>query len=424
MDYLISPCSQLLTLAGPARARRGKGQGDVGLVTDGAVWIAGGRIRMAGPRGAVERAAGDRDIAKVSAEGCVVMPGFVDCHAHPVFTESRIADYEQRILGRSYREIAAAGGGILSTVRSVRAAAREDLVRKAIPRLRAFLAHGTTTLEAKSGYGLNLESELKMLEAIRELGRLTPLELVPTFLGAHEVPPEFRGDPDAYLEEILSSMLPEVARRGLAESCDIFVEPEIFGLGAAERLFRAARDHGLKLRMHADQLSHSGAARLGARLGAVSVDHLDHVCEDEIDLLARSGTVAVLLPGSVFHLGLDTYPPARRLIDAGAAVALATDFNPGSSPVLNMQTILSLACARMHMTPAEAVVAATVNGACALGRADRCGTLEAGTQADVCIMEVPDYREIPYYFGVNHCRMVFKRGRPVSPAGLPGTKTA
>jgi imidazolonepropionase len=413
MEYLISPCSQLLTLAGPAGARKGKDQAELGLVEDGAVWVVDGRIQMAGPRDKVDQAIGARNVAKNSAEGCVVMPGFVDCHSHPVFMESRIRDFEQRIMGRSYQEISASGGGILSTVQKVRAATREELTQKTLPRLWSFLRHGTTTLEAKSGYGLSLESEIKMLEAIQKLRELTPLELVPTFLGAHEIPPEFRNDPGAYLEEILYSMLPEVAQRGLAEYCDGFIEPDIFSLAAAETLFREARKHGLKLRLHADQLSRSGAACLGVRMGAISVDHLDQIEEEEIDLLAQSTTIAVLLPGSVYHLGLDSYPPARRLLEAGVPVALASDFNPGSSPVLNMQMILSLACTQMRMTPAEAIVAATINGACALDRGDRCGSLEAGKQADLCIMDVPDYREIPYYFGVNHCRMVFKNGRSV-----------
>lgn len=413
MEYLISPCSQLLTLAGSAGARRGKDQAEIGLVEDGAVWIVDGRVRMAGPRRNVEQAAVTRSISRISAEGCVVMPGFVDCHSHPVFVDSRIHDFEQRIMGRSYQEISTSGGGIFSTVQQVRATTQDGLIQKALPRLWAFLKHGTTTLEAKSGYGLSLESELKMLEAIQKLSGLTPLELVPTFLGAHEVPPEYREDPGAYLDEILYSMLPEVARRKLAEYCDGFIEPNIFGLAAAETLFRTAREHGLKLRLHADQLSQSGAACLGVRMGAISVDHLDQIDEEEIDLLAQSNTVAVLLPGSVYHLGLDGYPPARRLIEAGAPVALASDFNPGSSPVLNMQMILSLACTQMRMTPAETIVAATINGACALDRGDRCGSLEAGKQADLCIMDVSDYREIPYYFGVNHCRMVFKNGRTV-----------
>jgi imidazolonepropionase len=422
MEYLISPCTELLTLAGPAGARRGKDQAELGLIQDGAVWIADGRIRMAGARREVERAAGMRDVSRISAEGSVVMPGFVDCHSHPVFTESRIHDFEQRIMGRSYQEISAGGGGILSTVRQVRAATREELIQKTLPRLWAFLSHGTTTLEAKSGYGLSLESELKMLEAIHKLKELTPLELVPTFLGAHEIPPEYRDDPGAYLEEILYSMLPEVAQRNLAEYCDAFIEPGIFGLSAAQALFREALKHGLKLRLHADQLSHSGAACLGVRMGAISADHLDQIEDEEIGLLAQSNTIAVLLPGSVYHLGLESYPPARRLIEAGAPVALASDFNPGSSPVLNMQMILSLACTQMRMTPAEAIVAATINGACALDRGDRCGSLQEGKQADFCIMDVADYREIPYYFGVNHCRVVFKNGMPVQRENLSASK--
>jgi len=413
MEYLISPCSQLLTLAGPAGARRGKGQAELGLIEDGAVWIVDGRIQMAGLRDNVERAVGTRSLSRISAEDCVVMPGFVDCHSHPVFMESRIRDFEQRIMGSTYQEIAANGGGILSTVQKVRTATKEELIRKSLPRLWSFLKHGTTTLEAKSGYGLSLEAELKMLEAIQNLNALTPLELVPTFLGAHEIPPEYRDDPGAYLGEILDSILPEVARRRLAEYCDGFIEPDIFGLAAAETLFSEARKYGLKPRLHADQLSRSGATRLGVRMGAVSVDHLDRIEDEEIELLARHSTIAVLLPGSVYYLGSDRYPPARRLIEAGAPVALASDFNPGSSPVLNMQMILSLACTQMRMTPAEAIVAATINGAHALDRGDRCGSIEAGKQADVCIMDTPDYREIAYYFGVNHCRMVFKNGKPV-----------
>ncbi len=413
MEYLISPCSQLLTLAGPAAPRRGKDQAELGMIENGAVWIVDNHIQMAGPRAKVEKAAVSHNINRISAEGCVVLPGFVDCHSHPVFMESRIHDFEQRILGSSYQEIAASSGGILSTVEKVRAATQEELIQKTLPRLASILKHGTTTLEAKSGYGLNMESELKMLEAIQKMKELTPLELVPTFLGAHEIPGEYRDNPGGYLEQILYFMLPEIARRKLAEYCDGFVEPEIFGLAAAETLFKEARKHGLKLRLHADQLSHSGAACLGVRMGAVSVDHLDQIEEDEIELLAQSPTLAVLLPGSVYHLGLDRYPPARRLIEAGVAVALATDFNPGSSPVWNMQMILSLACTQMRMTPAEAVVAATINGAYALDRGNRCGSIEAGKQADLCIMDVPDYREIPYYFGVNHCRGVFKNGRLV-----------
>ena len=413
MEHLITPCTQLLTLSGPSGPRKGKMQAELGLIDDGAVWIVDDQIKMAGRRSQVESSAGTRRIPIISAEGCVVMPGFVDCHSHPVFTESRVGEFEQRITGSSYQDIAESGGGILSTVQKVRAATRGELVAATLPRLRAFLEHGTTTLEAKSGYGLNLESEIKMLEAIRELKELSLLELVPTFLGAHEIPPEYRGVPHGYLHELIHSVLPEVARRNLAEYCDAFVEPGIVDLAEADAVLSAAREHGLKLRLHADQLTRSGATRLGVRLGAVSVDHLEQIEQEEIDLLARSSAIAVLLPGSVYHLGLLRYPPARRLIDAGVAVALATDFNPGSSPVLNMSMILSLACTQMRMKPAEAVTAATINGAYALDRGNRCGSLEAGKQADICIMNVPDYREIPYYFGVNHCCAVFKNGRLV-----------
>jgi imidazolonepropionase len=413
MEHLISPCSTLLTLAGPAAPRRGRAQNELGVIEDGAIWIINDRIQMAGPRSEVEHSAGKRHIPRISADGCVVMPGFVDCHSHPFFTEFRLDDFEQRIKGCSYQEISHSGGGILSTVQKVRAATRDELIQKTLPRLRNFLKHGTTTLEAKSGYGLNLESELKMLEAIHISKELTPLELVPTFLGAHEIPAEYRDAPRKYLEELLHSILPEVARLKLAEYCDCFVEPHIFDLAAAKALCLAAQKHGLKLRLHADQLSRSGATGLGVRLGAISVDHLEQIEAEEIELLARSATTAVLLPGSVYHLGLNRYPPARRLIEAGVPVALATDFNPGSSPVLNMQMILSLACTQMRMTPAEAIVAATLNGAHALDRGNRSGSLEAGKQADLCIMDVSDYREIPYCFGVNHCRAVFKSGRVV-----------
>jgi imidazolonepropionase len=413
MEHLISPCSQLLTLAGPAAPRKGKEQAELELIENGAVWILDDHIQMAGRRSQVERAVGKRHVPKISAEGCVVMPGLVDCHSHSFFMGPRLSDFELRIKGCTYQEISDQGGGILSTVRQVRAATRDELIQKTLPRLRAFLKHGTTTLEVKSGYGLNLESELKMLEAVHIAKELTPLELVPTFLGAHEVPPEHGSDPRAYMNELLHSMLPEVARLNLAEYCDAFVEPDIFDVAAAEELFLAARKLGMKLRLHADQLSRSGATVLGVRLGAVSVDHLEQIGQEEIARLERSATVAVLLPGSVYHLGLSRYPPARELIDAGVPVAVASDFNPGSSPVLNMQMILSLACTQMRMTPAEAIVAATVNGACALDRGDRCGSLEAGKQADLCIMDVPDYREIPYYFGVNHCRAVIKKGRIV-----------
>jgi imidazolonepropionase len=413
MELLISPCTQLLTLAGPSSARRGRQQSELGLLSDGAVLIENSTIKIAGPRAEIEQAVGAREITRINAENCVVLPGFVDSHAHPVFAASREREFEQLIQGMSYPEIAEAGGGILSSVRAVRSATLNDLVKTAIPRLSSILRHGTTTLEAKSGYGLDLENEIKMLESIQRLSKMTPLELVPTFLGAHEIPPEHKQHPARYREELTEKIIPEIARRKLAEYCDCFVEPHLFDLAAATALLQTAATHGLKPRLHADQLTRSGAAQLGARLGAISVDHLEQIEEEDIQILSRSHTIATLLPGSVYHLGLHRYPPARRLIDTGVPVALATDFNPGSSPTLSMQMVLSLACTQMRMTPAEAIVAATFNGACALERENRLGSLEPGKQADLCIMDVPDYRQIPYYFGVNHCRQVIKAGEIV-----------
>ncbi len=409
-SLLISPCSQLLTLAGSSRPRRGKEQADLGIIADGAVLIKESGIAWVGPAHQFDPGRVDGPVQQIAAERCVVMPGFVDSHAHPVFLHSRDRDYELRILGKNYREIAAMGGGILSTVRSVRTATLPQLVEASKPRLTSFLEHGTTTLEAKSGYGLNQENEIKMLEAINRLQESTPLELIPTFLGAHEVPEEYRSNRTDYLRLLVEEMIPAVSRRGLAEFCDCFVEPGIFEVDEAEKILLAAQRCRMKLKLHADQFSRSGATLLGIRLKAVSVDHLEQIAEEDIIALSRADSVATLLPGSIFHLGLKGYPPARALIETRVPVALATDFNPGTSPTVNMQMILSLACTQMRMTPAEAIVAATINGAHALDRADRLGSLEPGKQADICIMDVEDYRQIPYWFGTNHCRMTIKKG--------------
>jgi len=413
MSLLISPCTQLLTLAGSPLVRRGPDQNQLGLIEQGAVLIEGETIRDVGPASELEsRYTGQRP-QPIDAKGCVVMPGFVDSHAHPVFVSPRDNEYERRIQGATYREIAEQGGGILSSVRALRGLSKEKLLQLSEARVRQAMEYGTTTLEAKSGYGLDLENEQKMLEVIWELQQRLPLELVPTFLGAHEIPPEYRSRNSVYIDLLVNGMIPPIARLQLAEFCDCFVEPHLFSISDAERIARAALQHGLRIKLHADQLTRSGATQLGVRLGATSVDHLEQIDSEDIQALAGSQTVATLLPGSVFHLGLSRYPPARALIDAGAAVALATDFNPGSSPTLSMQMILSLACTQMRMTPAEAIVASTINGAHALGRADRIGSLEPGKQADLCIMDVEHYRQIPYFFGMNHCRMTIKKGKIV-----------
>jgi imidazolonepropionase len=417
MSILISPCTQLLTLAGSPLARRGLAQDELGLVQQGAVLIEGETIRAVGLASDLENRYGNGCDQRIGAEGCVVLPGFVDSHAHPVFVSPRDREYEQRIQGATYQEIAERGGGILSSVRAVRSTSREELLHLSQRRVARALEYGTTTIEAKSGYGLDLENETKILEVIRELQQCLPLELVPTFLGAHEIPPEYRSQKSAYIDLLIDEMIPRVARRQLAEFCDCFVEPHLFSISEAEQIGRAALRHGLGVRLHADQLTRSGATQLGVRLGAISVDHLEQIEAEDIQALAGSQTIATLLPGSVFHLGLSRYPPARTLINANVAVALATDFNPGSSPTLSMQMVLSLACTQMRMTPAEAIVAATINGAHALGRAGRFGSLETGKQADLCIMEVEDYRQIPYFFGMNHCRMTIKKGKIVYQRG-------
>ncbi|HEU0007430.1 MAG TPA: imidazolonepropionase [Terriglobia bacterium] len=413
MSLLISPCTQLLTLAGSPVMRRGPAQNQLGLIEQGAVLIEGETIRDVGLASELESRYRGQPLEHIAAKGRVVMPGFVDSHAHPVFVSPRDNEYERRIQGATYRQIAEQGGGILSSVRALRGVSKDELLQLSEARVRQAMEYGTTTLEAKSGYGLDLENEKKILEVIQELQERLPLELVPTFLGAHEIPPEYRSQKSAYIDLLVNEMIPTIARRQLAEFCDCFVEPHLFSLSDAERIARAALQHGLRIKLHADQLTRSGTTQLGVRLGATSVDHLEQIDAEDIQALAGSQTVATLLPGSVFHLGLSRYPPARALIDAGAPVALATDFNPGSSPTLSMQMVLSLACTQMRMTPAEAIVAGTINGAHAIGRASRIGSLEPGKQADLCIMEVENYRQIPYFFGMNHCRMTIKKGKIV-----------
>ena len=414
--FLIAHCRQLLTLRGSRRPRRRRQLAALGLIRDGAVLMQGDRIVAVGTTRAVERHPLARRANKFHARELIVLPGFVDSHTHLLFPASRADEYEQRIAGLGYEQIARRGGGILSTVRKLRRADNQSLQQQARRWLGEFATHGTTTLEAKSGYGLSLESELKMLEILRRLHREGPLELVATFLGAHVVPPEYKRKPDAYLDLLIRQMIPAVAARGLAEFCDVFCDRGAFMLTQARLVLTAARVCGMELRLHAEQLARTGGARLAVQLHATSVDHLERINRADIRALAASDTICTLLPGAVFHLGKSSYAPARALIEAGAAVALATDFNPGTSPTVSMPMILSLACTQMRMTPAEAIAAATINGAHALRRADLLGSLEAGKQADLCAFELSDYREIPYYFGVNLCRLTIKRGQVIHDA--------
>lgn len=414
--FLIAHCRQLLTLRGSRRPRRRRQLAALGIIRDGAVLMQGDRIVAVGTTRAVEHHPLARRAKKFHARDLIVLPGFVDSHTHLLFPASRADEYEQRIAGLGYEQIARRGGGILSTVRKLRRADNQSLQQQARRWLGEFATHGTTTLEAKSGYGLSLGSELKMLEILRRLHHEGPLELVATFLGAHVVPPEYKRKPDAYLDLLIRRMIPAVAARGLAEFCDVFCDRGAFMLTQARLILTAARVCGMEPRLHAEQLARTGGARLAVQLHAASVDHLERINRADIRALGASDTICTLLPGAVFHLGKSSYAPARALIDAGAAVALATDFNPGTSPTVSMPMILSLACTQMRMSPAEAIAAATVNGAHALRRADRLGSLEAGKQADLCAFELSDYREIPYYFGVNLCRLTIKRGQVIHDA--------
>jgi imidazolonepropionase len=404
-------CSQLVTLAGPRRPRTGVEMRELSIVAGGAMLVRGGRVERAGTRAEIEPLV-DGGCEVLDAGGRVVAPGFVDAHAHPVFAGHRADEFEMRAEGRSYQEIAAAGGGIRSTVRRTRAATDEELFAAALGRERWFLRTGTTTVEAKSGYGLSVDDELKMLRVVRRLNAEGRLSYVPTFLGAHEVPDEYRGRSGEYVRLVVEEMLPRAAADGLAEFCDVFCEERVFTVEESRRVLEAARAHGLSLRVHADQLTRGGGALLAASLGAKTADHLEHTDAEGVAALKAAGVQPVLLPGSVYALGSARYPEARAMIEAGLAVVLATDFNPGSSPTPSMTMILSLASTHMKMTPAEAMVAATVNAAYSLNRGDEVGTLEAGKRADFIVHDCADYRELGYFFGVEHAHAVYVGGRP------------
>ncbi|PYL82110.1 MAG: imidazolonepropionase [Verrucomicrobia bacterium] len=413
--------SQLVTLAGPPRARRGKELSELGIISDGAFVAAGGKITHVGKSTEIEKLC-DGETEVIDARGCIVLPGFVDAHTHLVFAGNRLDDFEARARGETYEQIAKRGGGIQTTVRATRAASEDELCALAKRRASWFLRNGTTMVEAKSGYGLTLEDELKILRVIQRVGKETPLETVPTFLGAHAVPAEFREDRAGYISLIIEEMLPRIARERLAEYCDIFCERDYFDVEDVRRILTAAKQHGLKLRMHVDQLTNGGGAKLAAELGATTADHLEQTAADGISALAKANIQPVLLPGSVYALGSKKYPDARAMIDAGLAVIVATDFNPGSSPSPSMPMMLSLAVTQMRMSPTEAVTAATVNAAASLNRMDEIGSLEVGKLANFAICDCEDYRELAYWFGGSLVRHVFVRGVSVSRNG--GFQTA
>ncbi len=412
MATLILNASEVLTLAGPDGPRAGKDRGSLGLLRDGAVLVDPGKIVAAGPKPVVMAHPAAKGAKMLSAEGRVLLPGFVDSHTHPVFAAPRLDDFEARVSGKSYAEIAQRGGGIVSTVNGVRGSKEADLVAGLRVRALDFVAAGTTTIEGKSGYGLDLDNELKLLRAMRTASARGPLEIVATFLGAHAVPPEFKGRKDEFVERVCEVMIPKVGAEKLASFVDLFCEKGYFDLGDLDRVAAAGTKAGLKLKVHSEQLSRMGSLGAALKHGAVTADHLDCVEEDDLPALAISKTVACLVPGSNYFLG-KPYPPARRFLDTGAAVALATDFNPGTCPCHDMRMILSLACTQMKMTVAEAIVSATINGAHAAGLGATHGSLEPGKVADIACFDAEDHRELAYWFGAPKTRWVMKRGEVV-----------
>jgi imidazolonepropionase len=403
---LLADIGQLLTLGGEMGPRRGKALNNVGLIEDAAVLCGGGKIIAAGRQRDILRHAwvknNKRKLKEFDCKGKVVLPGLIDCHTHPAFMKPRLVDFEKRIGGATYEEIAAAGGGIRSSLAAVRDAKRNSLAEKVLNGFTAMLRHGTSTVEAKSGYGLSTESEIKSLEAIRDAAKRWPGTVKPTLLAAHVIPPEFKENPESYVDLVCEEIIPLVARRRLAESVDVFCERGAFTLEQSERMMAAARAHGMDTRAHMCQFTPSSLHGL-LKHSPASFDHMDCVADHDLAELAGSNTVSVLLPGANYFLGHKEYPNARRLIEAGLAVALATDYNPGTSPTPSMPFVISLACTHMKMTPAEAIAASTVNAAAALRLQRSKGTIEAGKDADLAVFDVDDFREIAYWFGWNRC---------------------
>jgi imidazolonepropionase len=413
---LLADIGQLLTLqsaSGKPGPRRGPDLKELGIIENGAVLCLGGKIVSVGT---TKEALCDpwlknnrKKVLEIDCAGKVVLPGFVDSHTHPVFVSPRLVDFEKRIEGASYEQIAAAGGGIRSSVEGVRKAGKSLLAKKVLAVLHDMAAHGTTTVEAKSGYGLTVESELKSLQAIREAASHWPGTVIATLLGAHVVPKEFQDRSQIYVDVVCEQMIPQAANQKLAQFVDVFCDLGAFTAAETEQIFGAARKHGLSVRGHMCQLTET-ALQPFLRFDPASFDHMDYVSEDDIAQLAGRDTVATLVPGANYFLGLKEYPRARKLIDAGVPVALATDYNPGTSPTLSMPMAMSLACTHMKMSPAEAIAAATINGAWALRVADRKGSIKAGKDADLAVFAVEDYREIPYWFGANRCMMTTMNG--------------
>lgn len=408
-SFLLVGASAVATCTGPPRSD--EESDPAGVVTGAAVAVEAGRIAAVGPEAAV--VGRFPDLPRVGCQGGLLTPGLIDSHTHAVFGRWRADEFELRSSGVPYMEIARRGGGINASVRDLRGRSEDELVEMSLPRLAEMLANGTTTAEVKSGYGLSTEDELKMLRAIRRLHALQPISLVPTFMGAHEVPPEYRERRERYVDLLVEEMIPAVAADRLARFCDVFMEPGVFGRAETERILRAGLEHGLIPKLHADELEGSGGAELAAEVGAASADHLGDVSDAGIAALAASGTVATLLPATLFFLGRTRYAPARALLDAGATVSLATDFNPGSSPTPSLPLVLTAACSQMGMSPAEALRAATAGGAAALRLGGEVGTVVEGAPADLALWSAGSVAELPYRFGARLLAGAWKGGARV-----------
>lgn len=411
VDLILRDCRQLLTLKGGNTPRIGSVMNDLGIMEDGAVAVLDGIIAAVGTTAEITEQYTATEV--VSAHGKLVLPGFVDCHTHPVFVRTREDEFAMRLAGKSYVEISQSGGGIRSTIKTTRAASEDLLFDLARQRIMKMASLGTTTIEAKSGYGLDTASELKQLGVIDRLANELPVTIVPTFMGAHEYPDEYKDDHEGYLEILCCEMIPAVSRQAVALFCDIFTEDHVFSVSESRRVLSCARDHGLKLKMHADEIMPIGGAELAAEMGCVSADHLGATSDAGIEALKAAGVIPVLLPATLFSLRSKSYARGREMIDRGLPVALATDYNPGSCNCDSMPLTISLACLQMGLTPAEAISAATVNAAHALGLGDLVGSLEPGKQADFAIWDIPSHNFIPYHLGSSHITAVYAKGKSI-----------